>query len=346
MHTPERFSELVREALSSQLASFNPFRIQLRFHCYEDISEREMNALLKKCALSSHGVILKAMNSPSLVSTIDALLKRRVPVVTIVTDIPSSARLRYIGMDNVDAGKAAAFLMSKWLGADSTQIAAVTGSNDFIGERERIAGFISGIEQFAPRNSINVVAGGLGIDHQMYACLCQYLDAHPHTEAVYTVGGGNAGIIRAFAERNRRIKTFIGHDFDRENRALMQAGKIDALIEHNLQLDAQTAFRSLLAFHGFIPEGDSLKPLFTDQHHHPVQYVYLKGRCAVGEECASTSPQRYAGVTHSDPCSWLSTTASTNATPLRPSYTCGTAAPVRLSACCASRLCKAAAKPL
>ena len=260
MHTPERFSELVREALSSQLASFNPFRIQLRFHCYEDISEREMNALLKKSALSSHGVILKAMNSPSLVSTIDALLKRRVPVVTIVTDIPSSARLRYIGMDNVDAGKAAAFLMSKWLGADSTQIAAVTGSNDFIGERERIAGFISGIEQFAPRNSINVVAGGLGIDHQMYACLCQYLDAHPHTEAVYTVGGGNAGIIRAFAERNRRIKTFIGHDFDRENRALMQAGKIDALIEHNLQLDAQTAFRSLLAFHGFIPEGDSLKP--------------------------------------------------------------------------------------
>lgn len=260
MHTPERFSELVREALSSQLASFNPFRIQLRFHCYEDISEREMNALLKKCALSSHGVILKAMNSPSLVSTIDALLKRRVPVVTIVTDIPSSARLRYIGMDNVDAGKAAAFLMSKWLGADSTQIAAVTGSNDFIGERERIAGFISGIEQFAPRNSINVVAGGLGIDHQMYACLCQYLDAHPHTEAVYTVGGGNAGIIRAFAERNRRIKTFIGHDFDRENRALMQSGKIDALIEHNLQLDAQTAFRSLLAFHGFIPEGDSLKP--------------------------------------------------------------------------------------
>ncbi|EJR0223854.1 LacI family DNA-binding transcriptional regulator [Raoultella planticola] len=260
MHTPERFSELVREALSSQLASFNPFRIQLRFNCYEDISEREMNALLKKCALSSHGVILKAMNSPSLVSTIDALLKRRVPVVTIVTDIPSSARLRYIGMDNVDAGKAAAFLMSKWLGADSTQIAAVTGSNDFIGERERIAGFISGIEQFAPRNSINVVAGGLGIDHQMYACLCQYLDAHPHTEAVYTVGGGNAGIIRAFAERNRRIKTFIGHDFDRENRALMQAGKIDALIEHNLQLDAQTAFRSLLAFHGFIPEGDSLKP--------------------------------------------------------------------------------------
>ena len=260
MHTPERFSELVREALSSQLASFNPFRIQLRFHCYEDISEREMNALLKKCALSSHGVILKAMNSPSLVSTIDALLKRRVPVVTIVTDIPSSARLRYIGMDNVDAGKAAAFLMSKWLGADSTQIAAVTGSNDLIGERERIAGLISGIEQFAPRNSINVVAGGLGIDHQMYACLCQYLDAHPHTEAVYTVGGGNAGIIRAFAERNRRIKTFIGHDFDRENRALMQAGKIDALIEHNLQLDAQTAFRSLLAFHGFIPEGDSLKP--------------------------------------------------------------------------------------
>jgi LacI family transcriptional regulator len=81
----------------------------------------------------------------------------------------------------------------------------------------------------------------------------QFLQNHPDADAVYTVGGGNPGILRAFAEQKRRVNACIGHDLDQENCDLLQAGKIDALIEHNLQLDALHAFRTLLEFHGFLP---------------------------------------------------------------------------------------------
>lgn len=109
MHTPDRFQPLIREAFSSQIASFTAFKLQLRFHFGANLTAEAINALLNKKALHSHGVILKAACSGELHPTLESLLKQRVPVVTMMSDLPGSARLRYIGMDNFDAGKVAAF---------------------------------------------------------------------------------------------------------------------------------------------------------------------------------------------------------------------------------------------
>lgn len=260
MHTPDRFQPLIREAFSSQIASFTAFKLQLRFHFGANLTAETINALLNKKALHSHGVILKAACSGELHPTLESLLKQRVPVVTMMSDLPGSARLRYIGMDNFDAGKVAAFLMSKWLRVSRSHIVAVTGSHDFIGEQERIQGFQRAMQEFAPQHQVSVVAGGYGIDARMQQSVTQFLQRHPDADAVYTVGGGNPGILRAFAEQKRTVNAFIGHDLDRENRALLQAGKIDTLIEHNLQLDALHAFRTLLAFHGFLPASEPPAP--------------------------------------------------------------------------------------
>lgn len=260
MHTPDRFQPLIREAFSSQIASFTAFKLQLRFHFGANLTAEAINALLNKKALHSHGVILKAACSGELHPTLESLLKQRVPVVTMMSDLPGSARLRYIGMDNFDAGKVAAFLMSKWLRVSRSHIVAVTGSHDFIGEQERIQGFQRAMLEFAPQHQVSVVAGGYGIDARMQQSVTQFLQRHPDADAVYTVGGGNPGILRAFAEQKQTVNAFIGHDLDRENRALLQAGKIDALIEHNLQLDALHAFRTLLSFHGFLPASEPPAP--------------------------------------------------------------------------------------
>ncbi|MDF2043216.1 MULTISPECIES: LacI family DNA-binding transcriptional regulator [unclassified Pantoea] len=260
MHTPDRFQPLIREALSSQIASFAAFKIQLRFHFGANLTAQAINALLNKKALYSHGVILKAACSDELNPTIELMLKQRIPVVTMMSDLPDSARLRYIGMDNFDAGKMAAFLMSKWLRVSRSHIVAVTGSHDFIGEQERILGFQRAMQQFAPQHQVSVLAGGYGIDDRMHQSVTAFLQSHADADAVYTVGGGNPGILRAFEEQKRPVNAFIGHDLDQENCDLLQAGKIDALIEHNLQLDALHAFRTLLAFHGFIPETEPPAP--------------------------------------------------------------------------------------
>lgn len=260
MHTPQRFSQLVKEALLHELSSFAPFRLTLRFHLFEAIDARELQRLIRRCANDSYGIILKAENSEALVGVIEELMKKRVPVVTLVTDIPASLRIRYVGMDNLAAGKTAAYLMTRWLGEARPTVAIVNGSALFSGEQQRIDGFCAALEQFAPGLRTVAVSAGYGIDQPTFTAVAHCLACYPEVGAVYSVGGGNAAIVRAFAAADRRIGVFIAHDLDEENRQLLAENRIDALIHQELQQDARTLFHSLLAFHGFLPAQQDAAP--------------------------------------------------------------------------------------
>ncbi|MTD27666.1 LacI family DNA-binding transcriptional regulator [Erwinia sorbitola] len=252
MHTPARFSQLVTDALLAELGSFAPFRLTLRLHIFEEISAQKICQLMLRCASDSYGIILKAESSLEMPEVIAELLRQRVPVVTLVTDLPDSERIRYVGMDNHSAGQTAAWLMSRLLVQHSPEVAVVTGSPHFLGEEERAAGFCTAMSTMAPGLKMRRISEGYGIDAPTFSALSQQLAQFPGLGAVYCAGGGNTAILRAFSEAGRTINAFIGHDLDSENRQLLCDGKLDAIIHHELQQDARRIFQSILAFHGFI----------------------------------------------------------------------------------------------
>lgn len=253
MHTPDRFSRLVATALVNEMSHFSPFKLKLRFHNFEKISIAEMKKLMLRCASDSYGIVLKAENNKSLAQTIEELQKRRVPVVTLVTDIPLSPRINYVGMDNLSAGRTAAYLVSRWLKSVTTQVAVVLSSQNFLGEKERVEGFFDALSWMAPGVKPIVISEGYGMDEPTYEVVTQALETYPALGAVYCVGGGNAAIRQAFEAASRDIAVYIGHDLDDENRLLLQNGQLDAVIQHDLHHDARTIFQTLLAFHGFLP---------------------------------------------------------------------------------------------
>jgi len=253
LHTPERFSSLVSAALLSQLGSLAPFRLMLRFHVFEQIDGRALQQLLLRCGSDSYGVILKASDEAQLNDTVDALLRQRVPVVTLVTDLPESARIRYVGMDNDSAGQTAAYLLSRWLGPQPRSVAVVLSSSGFRGEEERVTGFSEGLRRLAPQHRVVRISEGYGVDSLTYARMSEALAQDPAIGAVYSVGGGNRAIARAFADGERHLTAFIAHDLDEENRQLLAARQLDAVIDHDLRADARTAMQAILRFHGFLP---------------------------------------------------------------------------------------------
>ncbi|NIF23851.1 LacI family DNA-binding transcriptional regulator [Candidatus Pantoea multigeneris] len=253
LHTPERFSRLVCDALIDEMSHFASFQLRLRFHCVETISTSEMRKLMLKCANDSYGIILKAENNAAIGKTIEELQKYRVPVVTIVTDVPDSARLRYVGMDNISAGMTAAYLMSQWVKNTKLDVAVVLSSQNFLGEKERVDGFCQGIKQMMPSINPVWVSEGYGVDGMTFDVMLKALKTYPNLKAVYCVGGGNAAILRAFHQAEREIISYIGHDVDEENRFLLSDQKLNAVIQHDLQSDARVVFRTLLTFHGFLP---------------------------------------------------------------------------------------------
>ncbi len=79
------------------------------------------------------------------------------------------------------------------------------------------------------------------------------LAEHPDLAAVYSVGGGNRGIVAAFDDAGRAPLVFVGHDLAPENVELLRAGRIHAVLHHDLAQDVQRCCRIVMQAHGAIP---------------------------------------------------------------------------------------------
>jgi LacI family transcriptional regulator len=76
------------------------------------------------------------------------------------------------------------------------------------------------------------------------------LDRHPDVEAVYSIGGGNRAILEAFDARHRRCRAFVAHDLDADNRELLEAGRLTAVLYHDLRRDVHHACQIIMQADG------------------------------------------------------------------------------------------------
>jgi LacI family transcriptional regulator len=111
MQTPGRFSAAVKTALEQELPSLRPAVVRSRFDFREKGQPGEIAKVLDAIARrGSRGVILKAPEAPEVNAAVLRLAEAGIPVVTLVTDLPFSKRVAYVGMDNRSAGATAAYL--------------------------------------------------------------------------------------------------------------------------------------------------------------------------------------------------------------------------------------------
>jgi LacI family transcriptional regulator len=257
MQTPDRFSSAVKAALEQELPSLRPAVVRSRFDFREKGEPDEMVEALDAIARrGSRGVILKAPEAPEVNAAVLRLSQAGIPVVTLVSDLPFSKRVAYVGMDNRSAGATAAYLVNQWLGdsADApgrdSRILVALSRSVFRGEEEREIGFRSAIRERWPHRHLAEITDSDGLDTSVYELVLGALDRHPDIEAVYSIGGGNRAILGAFDARQRRCRAFIAHDLDRDNRDLLQAGRLSAVLYHDLRRDMHRACQVIMQAHG------------------------------------------------------------------------------------------------
>src|SRR6516165_954029 len=251
MQTPDRFSSAVKTALEQELPSLRPAVIRSRFDFREKGQVSEIVGVLDTIARrGSRGVILKAPEAPEVNTAVLRLSEAGIPVVTLVTDLPFSKRVAYVGMDNRSAGTTAAYLANQWLGERDSRILVALSRSVFRGEEEREIGFRSAIRERWPHRGLTEITDSDGLDSSVYRLALDALDRHPDIEAVYSIGGGNRAILDAFDARRRPCRVFIAHDLDRDNRELLQAGRLSAVLYHDLRRDMHRACQIIMQAHG------------------------------------------------------------------------------------------------
>jgi LacI family transcriptional regulator len=261
MHTPKRFSNAVRAAFDAAVPAMRPAAFRVRPHVYERIAPAWLvHTLDTIAARGSHAVVLKAPDVPAVNAAVERLAELGIPVITIVTDLPTSRRVAYVGIDNRASGATAAYLTDQWLGHGRRATVLLTISSlRFRGEEEREAGFRSVARTIAPQWRIIDLAENEGVDASVAAQL-DLVARHETIDAVYSIGGGNRAVLRTLERHGREPSVYVAHDLDADNVHLLATGRVSAVLHHDLRSDARRACQLIMQAHGALPGRPASEP--------------------------------------------------------------------------------------
>ncbi|MGJ4901201.1 LacI family DNA-binding transcriptional regulator [Bradyrhizobium sp. HKCCYLS2058] len=194
------------------------------------------------------GVAVVALDHPGVRAAINDLVESGAKVVTLVSDVPSSRRQHYVGIDNIAAGRTAGALVGRFAGGKAGRIAIMAGSQGLRDHAERIFGFGQVLAAEFRQLEVLPVAEGHDVDDRSEHLMRKLLTEHRDIVGLYNVGAGTAGVAKALTESGRADDiVFVGHDVTALTRKLLLNGVMDAAISQNPGHEARSAVRVLLA---------------------------------------------------------------------------------------------------
>ncbi len=191
------------------------------------------NALDEIDAEVYDGAVIVAIDKPAVHAAVARATGRGLKVITLVSDLPGSARRAFVGIDNVAAGRTAAALMGRFC-PNGGKIALVAGSMGLIDHAERVSGFRNVIGSEFPFLTILGPVEGQDEFTLTYEKALDFFKTHPEIVGVYNVGAGNAGLVMALNEAGLAGKVrFVAHELTGPTRAGLSSGVIDVVLDQS-----------------------------------------------------------------------------------------------------------------
>lgn len=194
------------------------------------------------------GVALMAPETPVLRDAVRSLRSKGVPVVALVSDLPTTGRDHFIGIDNRAAGRTAGVMMGRFLGGGPGQVMVLGQSllaRDMI---ERRRGFDEVMQRDFPGLEVLQSLETHGSPATLRQVVAEMLSNAPHVRGIYAMGGGNRTLTQVLDDMGfSRKLTLICHELTPHVRQALITGEITAVITQNLGHLARSTLRVLRA---------------------------------------------------------------------------------------------------
>ncbi len=215
------------------------------------------------------GIAIFGPETPSVRDAISRLRAQGVTVISLVSDIPSSERDHYIGIDNVAAGRTAAQLMGRFLGGAKGNVLVLTGSMLARDHLERRLGFDEVMARDFPDVDVQASIEGRDDPDLIARLLPSALERNPNTTGIYSSAAGNEGVVRHF-RTNPDVKKpiIIAHELTDLSRKALGDGMFDAVISQDAGHLVRSAVRVMRAHSDATPINPAQERIRID--------VYLK----------------------------------------------------------------------
>jgi LacI family transcriptional regulator len=192
------------------------------------------------------GVAVVALDHPKVREAIAGLSERQVAIVTLVSDVPGSARAHFVGIDNSAAGRTAATLMGRYCAGRKGSIGVIAGSMSLRDHAERHFGFTQVMQQEYTNLKILPVSEGRDNGQRNQVLVASLLNSHQDLIGLYNIGSGPDGIVAALQTVDRDV-TFITHELNAITRKGLIDGRIAAVIAQDPGHEIRSAMRVLMA---------------------------------------------------------------------------------------------------
>ncbi|MBD9373611.1 LacI family DNA-binding transcriptional regulator [Rhizobium sp. ARZ01] len=193
------------------------------------------------------GIAVVAVDAPDVAAAIGRAGAAGIPFVTLVSDLATSGRDHFCGVDNVAAGRTAGSLMARFLGTRPGPVAVLAGSMLVRDHRERLEGFRAVMAGASGGRAVLGVLEGQDDPMLAGALIAQCLKDSPGLAGIYSLGAGNSGLVEALSAAGRDDLCVIAHELTPPTRAGLERGLIDAVLNQDAGHEVRSAIRILRA---------------------------------------------------------------------------------------------------
>ena len=203
-------------------------------------------------ATGADGLIVYCAEHPAIQDAIAAVTAAGTPVICLVTDVPDSPRIAYVGIDHLKAGRTAGFFAARMARRPGPAL-VVTADPGYREHKERLAGFREGLAVHAPGVRVADVVQADDDRDRAYTLVGRALRRVPELCAIYNTAGANRAVAAALRDAGAAGRVlFIGHELTEISAALLTEGVMTLAIDQAPELQARRSVEIMLGHLGFL----------------------------------------------------------------------------------------------
>lgn len=196
---------------------------------------------------------------PLIHEAVQALQARGIPVVTVVSDVPGSARIGYAGTDHYKAGRSAGYFLTK-MSSQPGQIIILCNHLGFQAHADRVRGIRHFLETSPSPWIIAEIIEGKDDRDESELGLRRAFRKHPEATAIYNVGAANSAVANAIqADILAQRPVFVGHELTQNTARFLREGLMSITIDQSPELQVRKAVNLILRHYSFGGEDVSIQ---------------------------------------------------------------------------------------
>jgi LacI family transcriptional regulator len=236
----------LRQGFELAQKSFETHRVVCQLTFFDDLEPQSLASVINRASQKADGMIVVAYEHPAVVDAVSRIA-RKMPVVTLASDLPDTGRLAYVGIDNRCAGRIAGELMGRFLGREGGQVLVIAGLRTYLGHEERDGAFRSVLRRRFPACEVAATVESHEDEQSTERLTRDAFRKYPDLRGIYNLSVGDVGVVRALKSLKREHSTvLIGHELTPISRSLLIEGVMDAVLDQSPFVEAVRAVEVIL----------------------------------------------------------------------------------------------------